>query len=420
MKRMLRRLFGRSGTGTVVVPAGEHKIKAEAFSAEVLEVAKQLQAEGYAAYVVGGAVRDLLLGFHPKDFDIATDATPAQIQAVFRRRSRMVGRRFPIVHVYAPRRRQQRYGSTYTEVTTFRGTSDNPQSKRHYGSAEQDAQRRDFTINGLFYDSATRKIYDYVGGVADLRAKKLRMIGASKKRLPEDPVRILRALRFSTKLGLMMSSQLEQQLARCAPLLADIPKARLFDEFIKVVNSGASARIFKQWQQFGVCPHVMPILQQDNPLFFSVAAENDRRHAEGRATSVSFIVAALFWQQLAQEWQVLRSKGMAPVQAMQEAIATLPQRDNAAIPQRLMGRAKDLYFLQAQMESSPTPRRARSTMNKPLFDRALAFASLRQDDGAAQTASWWSQFTQGSEEERNRMLQSIPREKRRRRKKPAV
>ena len=419
MRKMLRKWFGRDRG--VVIAASDHKIKADAFSPEVLDIAKRLQKAGFAAYVVGGAVRDLLLGFHPKDFDIATDATPEQIQKIFRRQARSIGRRFPIVHVYAGHKRR-RFFDNYTEVTTFRGTSEDPQSKHHYGTAQQDAQRRDFTINGLFYDSATRKIYDYVGGVADIREKNLRMIGAAKKRLPEDPVRILRALRFSTKLGLAMNGQLERQLAQCAPLLADIPNARLFDEFIKVANSGASARIFQQWRQFGVCAHILPALERDNPMFFSIAAENDRRRAEGRVNSLSFVVAALFWPALAPHWHKARAGGAPPMQAMAEAVRALPLRENAILTQKVMTKAKDLYFLQAQMEISPTPRRARAVVEKPLFDRALAFASLRQDAGAAQTASWWSQFAQGNEEERARMLQSVPREKRRkrRRKKPAA
>lgn len=413
MRKIISRLFGKRSKKGVIIPPAEHNISPDEFSSEVLEVAQRLQAQGHTAYIVGGAVRDLLLGFHPKDFDIATDATPQQIQSLFRRRSRMIGRRFPIVHVYAQRNRRTHFRE-FTEVTTFRGNHPNPTKKRDYGTASEDAHRRDFSINGIFYDPASGDIHDYVGGVADIRAKNLCMIGSPNKRLPEDPLRILRALRFSTKLGLMMSDQLERQLVKHAPLLAELPKARLFDEFAKVCQCGASARVLQQWRQFGICRHVIPILEEDNPFFFSIVAENDRRHAEKRATSLSFITAALFWQHTARVWHDLRGNGVSSMRAMEEAIGETPFRDNMIIPQKLTARAKDLYFMQAQMENTATVRRAHNILHKTLFDRALAFASLRHDTGAAQTASWWAQFAQGGEEERNRLLDEAPRKKRRR------
>ena len=404
LKKLLRR--------AAVIPPSRHMIKENDISSDVMRVVGALQDHGHTAYIVGGAVRDTLLGFHPKDFDVATDAQPEQLRALFGKRSRVIGKRFPIVHVY-PAKRTCR-PPPYTEVATFRG------SKDYYGDAYDDAYRRDFTINGIFYDPISRKLYDYVGGAADITKKRLRIIGKADKRLPEDPVRILRALRLSTKLGLSMSTRLEKQLANYVPLLTDIPAARLFDEMAKVINSGASARIFQKWRQFGICKHIIPTLQEENPLFFSVLAENDRRLAEKRTSSMSFIIAALFWHEVAGEWHQRRKQGASPAQAMEQALGAVPFRRNFIIPNRLTAKAKDLYFLQAQMENTPTLRRSQKIIVKPFFDRALAFASLRQDAGAAQTASWWSQFIQGSAEERERLLQNAPKEKRRRRKHTAV
>lgn len=414
IKKVLKRLFGGRQPQPLVLSASQHGIRRSDIPEGILAIVKKLQESGYTAYIVGGAVRDILLGFHPKDFDIAADATPEQIKKIFPRRARIIGRRFPIVHVYGGSKKKT-FFSDYTEVATFRSKKDTYGAKTRYGSPYEDAWRRDFTINGLFYDPVSQKLYDYVEGTADIKTKRLRMIGKIKKRLPEDPVRILRALRLSTKLGLTMSDMLENQLADNAGDLAGISSARLFDEMIKVINCGAGTRIFQQWQQFGVCPHFIPILEEDNPMFFSVMAENDRRLAEKRNHSVSFIVAALFWKKTAEAWHQERGGGLSPMQAMEKAIGAAPFRENKIIPQRLLAKAKDLYFLQAQMENNPTARRTRHIIEKPLFDRALAFASIRPDSGAAQTASWWSQYVQGSAEERELLLKSSPREKRRRR-----
>ena len=403
----LKKLFRRNGV--IISPAEHHIEPSRDISKAAMDIISKLQQNGYNAYIVGGAVRDLLLGFHPKDFDIATDATADQIMAIFRRRARRIGKRFPIIHLYNTRNRKTLYHD-YIEVTTFQGKKEN-----RSGTPYEDAHRRDFTINGIFYDPVSGKIYDYVDGTNDIRGKKLRMLGSSKKRLQEDPMRILRALRLSTKLGLSIGDKLEKTFTAYVPLLADIPTARVFDEMVKVINCGAGARIFQQWQQFNICPYIIPALQEPNSLFFSVMAENDRRIAEKRDNSMSFIVAALFWEQTAALWHQHRSSGLPSVLAMERSLAQIPFQQNKIIPQKLAGRTKDLYFLQAQMENTPTVRRANHIINKPFFDRALAFASRRQDNGAAQTASWWAQFAQSNQEERALLLQNAPKERRRRR-----
>lgn len=417
IQRILKKIFG--GKAPIVIPDDAHPILPKNISDHAADIVQKLQDNGYIAYIVGGAVRDILLGFQPKDFDIATDAEPDDIRALFGRNSRRIGRRFPIVHVYRPRNRHTRNRfREFIEVSTFRAKEDAVSGAPRYGTPREDAHRRDFTINGIFYDPVSREIHDYVGGCADIAAKKIRMIGVANRRLPEDPVRILRALRLSTKLGLRMSDKLQKELARHAATLTDIPPARLLDEMIKVINSGAGARIFAQWQQFDICTHILPILEGDNPLFFSAMAENDRRIAEHRETSVSYIIAALFWQHTAQRWHHHRAAGVASVQAMEQAVIETPFHKNRIVSHRLTGIAKDIFFLQAQMEYTPTERRVNGIMAKPMFDRALAFAAMRQDHGAAQTASWWSQFTRGNQTERQRMLAAAPKTRRRKKSPP--
>ncbi|MCH9757793.1 MAG: CCA tRNA nucleotidyltransferase [Proteobacteria bacterium] len=409
MIEVIRKLFSRYRG--VEIPAEQHRIRDRDISEHAYDIVERLQQHGFVAYIVGGAVRDILLGCHPTDFDVTTDASLQQVRRLFRR-SRIIGKRYPIVHVYKGGKMND-----FIEVSTFSGEDEKKTGKTgkavdlHY----QDANRRDFTVNGIFYNPINKTIYDYVGGAKDIAEKKLRIIKPAKIHLPEDPVRILRALRLSTKLGLYISSKLEKELMHYAPLLVNTSSGRLADEIQKVLTSGAGARILQQWQQFGICEHILPALKEENSLFFSVLAESDRRYTEGRPLSFSYIFAALFWPQIASHWHALRAENISPMQAMEQAIAEIPFKENYIVTQRYMASAKDLYFLQAQMENTPTPKRAHNIINKKMFDRALAFAAIRQDSGAAQTASWWSQFVQGGQEERDLMLQNAPRNKRKRR-----
>ena len=372
-----------------------------------MRVVERLQKNGFEAFIVGGAVRDILLDFRPKDFDVATSARPEEVRQVFLRRSRIIGRRFRIVHVYVDRRRGFR---EFLEVSTFRADGGRL-GKDEYGTAREDAQRRDFTVNAFLYDPVRDCLYDYADGLADMRARRLRVIGNPKKRLVEDPVRILRAIRLSAKLGLELDGGLRKPLAACAPLLADIPEARLFDELVKVIKSGAGARILSTWHEFGISRHILPILGKD-AFFFSVMAENDRRCVEGRAASLSFVTAALFWPTVARYWRAALKRGGSSVQAMEEAVARVDFGENAILPQRLLRYVKELFFMQAAMEGPVNRRRASYLVQRNYFDRAVAFAACRQDGGAAQTASWWVQYVNGNRQERERMIAVLPKNKR--------
>ncbi len=396
-----------------VVSSLRYNISREMLSKHALKTIETLQSNGYEAYVVGGAVRDALLNFKFKDIDIATNALPEEIKSIFKRRARIIGRRFPIVHIY-PAQHNQAHKNNILEITTFRGDSKN--KKTTYGTAFEDAWRRDFTANALLYNPFDEKIIDYVNGIKDIKSRQLIMLGKPQVRMEEDSVRILRAIRLSEKIGLEIDKKIINTFHSQAHLLTDVASARLFDEFIKVFNSGASARILKKWQNYGIVQYVLPALERENGFFFSVTAENDRRYAEKREHSLTFILAALFWDETFALWQELTATSSTDYEAMEQAIHQTSFFDNKIIPKQIISRIKDIYFLQVRMKTVFSQRNAYSISNRQYFDRALAFATCRRDEGAAQTASWWAQYVEANAAEKKRMISMLPARKK---KKPA-
>lgn len=392
------------------ISSAEFDINREMLSKHALKTIKLLQSHGYKAYVVGGAVRDGILGFNFKDIDLATDASPEAIRRLFKRKARIIGRRFPIVHVYPPRHFSNNK-EDILEVTTFRADKKDTKITRDNAEA-QDALRRDFSANALYYEPFTETIIDHVGSLKDLKARQLKFIGKPRTRLQEDPVRLLRALRLSEKLGLEIQKDALPQFSKLSHLLSDIPRARLFDEVIKTFHSGACARIMKQWKIYHVDQHILPVLQRDNPLFFSIAADNDRRCAENRERSLSFLLAALFWQETHALWQQHKATAPNNFAAMQLALSETSFRANNIIPKQIIGRIKDIFVLQERMESASTLRAAHTVTRHRYFDRALCFATHRFDEQAAQTASWWSQFIATNASEQKRMISLIPKKSR--------
>ena len=307
---MITRFLGRVFSGQLfkppqpkIIPFGSHGIARDSISACALRVTQTLQRHEFSAFVVGGAVRDLLLGRHPKDYDVATDATPEEVRALFRR-SRVIWRRFRIVHVMC--------GPEMVEVSTFRGANpteaaDGRVADEHgrilrdnvFGTQEQDATRRDFSINALFYDPATQEIWDYHNGVADLRRRRLRMIGEPEARYREDPVRMLRAVRLAASTGLEIDPGARKPLRRLAPLLGNVPAARLMDELLKLLMSGHAAAGISQLRREGLQHGVLPLLdrvmaERAGERLVVVALEaTDRRVASGKPVSPAFLFAAL-------------------------------------------------------------------------------------------------------------------------------
>ncbi len=412
-----------------IIAVGEHGITRDRIGSCALRTCDALQEAGYAAFVVGGAVRDLILGRDPKDFDVATDATPEEVRGIFRR-SRVIGRRFRIVHVLC--------GRDMVEVSTFRG----PAAEAHAGSVEdehgrllrdnvwgdqaQDATRRDFTINALFYDPARQQVWDYHGGVADLKRKRLRMIGEPAQRYREDPVRMLRAVRFAAACGLEIDAATRKPIKALAELLANVPASRLFDEMLKLLLSGHAAECVKRLRKEGLHHGVLPLLDVilEQPLgerFVMLALKNtDERIRAGKTVSPAFLFAALTWHEVLAAWKKTEARGVPPVPALYEAMEQVldKQTEQIAIPRRYTADMKELWALQSRFEQRGGQRPFR-LLEHPRFRAAYDFLLLRCESGEVPVTlgDWWTSFQNADADARAAMLvaDSGPAKKRRKR-----
>ena len=334
------------------------------FSRGALHVVEQLQDEGFDAYVVGGAVRDLLLGKRPKDFDVATNATPDQIKQCFRN-ARIIGRRFQIVHV--------RVAGEIIEVTTFRRGHDVARSEQDarasqsgrllrdnvYGSLEEDARRRDLTINALYYDTSSNQFIDQLGGQADVVDRIIRIIGDPAERYREDPVRMLRVVRFAARLQFDLESDTESAIASVRTLLRDIPPARLFDEWLKLFMNGSSAPTFRLLRHYELLAPLMGetasfAIEGEPALELQALAltNTDRRVADGRPVTPAFLLAALYWPAVQACAEQLTASGESPLQAMHSAGQQIVQQacQQLAIPKRFSLAMRDIWDLQPRLE----------------------------------------------------------------------
>ena len=424
----------------LIISRPDHTISRKQISSAALKVLYGLKEAGYDAYLVGGCVRDLLLGHEPKDFDVATNASPEQVNKVFRR-SRLIGRRFKLVHV--------RFGREVIEVATFRAP---PEAEQHvddqgrivrdnvYGTLEQDAWRRDFTINALYYNIQDFSIIDYTGGIADLQAGKIRLIGDVETRYREDPVRMLRAIRFVGKLGLRMDEETEKWLPKLAELLIDIPPARLFDETLKLYLSGNAAVTNELLSHYGVFEHLFPqtaaLLHEEQDgyprILLTKALENtDKRIDEGKHVTPAFLFAAILWEPVRQRWQEYVANNIPAIPAIQRAASEViaEQVQRVAIPKRYTLVTRDIWVLQPRLNQRLGKRAFRS-LAQPKFRAGYDFLLLRNEAGEAlqELADWWTLFQEQDETEQQKMVNSLPasaggakkRPRRRRRRKPAV
>jgi poly(A) polymerase len=406
-------------------------VSRHAISACARRVTSTLQAEGFDAYVVGGAVRDLLLGREPKDFDVATNATPERVRALFRR-SRIIGRRFQLVHVLC--------GRDVVEVSTFRGKHAGVDGERGatdehgrilrdnvFGTREEDAVRRDFTVNALFYDPSNEEIIDYCGGLADLKNRKLRMIGDPEARYREDPVRMLRAVRLAAKLDLQIERGTREPIRKLADLLESVPVSRLFEEMLKLLLSGGAVQCVQQLRaqelHHGLLPMLDVILEQ--PLgerFVMLALERtDERVRDNKPVSPGFLFAALLWHEVLAAWRNGEAAGKSTMSALFEAIDQVieDQSANLAIPRRFSSDMREIWILQARLQNR-SGRRPFVLLGNPRFRAAYDFLLLRCESGELdmEIGEWWQRFQHAGEEERKSML--VPgsggRRRRRRRK----
>ncbi|HEY7986846.1 MAG TPA: polynucleotide adenylyltransferase PcnB, partial [Methylophilaceae bacterium] len=407
-----------------------HGINKRHISPAALKTTEGLQKAGFEAFIVGGAVRDLMLGKVPKDFDIATDATPEEVRQVFRR-SRIIGRRFRIVHVL--------FGNETIEVTTFRGhhlaEDDNAQVAETgrilrdnvFGSQQEDAMRRDFSVNALYYDPKTEEVWDYHDGVADIKKGVLRVIGDVETRYKEDPVRMLRAVRLSAKLGLKIDRASEAPIARMADLLQDVPPSRLFEEMLKLFLSGHAMESATALRQHGLHHGVLPLLDVvfEQPMgerFVTLALKNtDQRVQQDKPVSPAFLFATLLWHEVLATWQKYQAQGERAFPALQQAMYDVSdiQAEKLSIPKRFSITMREIWGMQPRFEQRAGQRPFR-LIEHERYRAGYDFLLLRCESGELDMslAEWWDEFANGDTASRTQMLQpdTAPKKRRRKRK----
>jgi poly(A) polymerase len=396
--------------------ASTHGIHRNDVSSAAIKTCEGLHNAGFKGFLVGGCVRDAMLGKKPKDFDIATDATPEQVTKIFRR-SRIIGRRFQIVHVM--------WGREVIEVTTFRGVQENAETDEHgrllrdnlFGSMEDDARRRDFTVNALYYDPQADVLLDYHGGVADMKSKLLRVIGDPATRYREDPVRMLRSARFAAKLGFTIEPKSREPIAALAKLIQNIPPARLFDEMLKLLTSGHAMACLKQLRNEGLHHGLLPLLdiileQPQGARFVEHAlARTDERVRDDKSVSPSFLFACLLWPQVTTRWAAGRDKGEQSFAALMQAIDSVldDQADELALQKRIVADIREIWTMQPRFErrQGATPYRLLEHLR---FRSGYDFMLLRSDCNEidAELAEWWTEFHVADDGSREDMIRSAP------------
>src|SRR5580765_1031022 len=428
IKRFIRRVLGLPADVAIRVPREKHGLSREALSPAAAKVCAVLREAGFSAYVVGGAVRDLLLGIAPKDFDIATDARPEQIKPLFRR-ALVIGRRFRLVHVMM--------GPETVEVSTFRAADPQTSEKDEhgrvlrdnvFGSQEEDARRRDFSVNALYYDPATEEVVDFHGGLADLKKRVMRVIGDPETRYREDPVRMLRAVRLGAKLGLTLDSATRAPIRRLAPLMERVPPARLFDEMLKLLLSGHASACLRHLREVGLHKGLLPLLDVilEQPLgerFVTLAlAQTDERVLAERPVSPAFLFAALVWHEVLAASKARQARGERPIPALEAAMDEVldTQCAKLAITRKLTATMREVWAMQPRFEQRSGSRAFR-LLEAPRFRMAYDFLALRAASGevAADLEEWWRAFQGADAESRKAMLlpESGARKRRRRRRK---
>lgn len=394
----------------VVIARAKHNISRRRLSDGALKTLSRLDDAGFAGYLVGGSVRDLLLGREPKDYDVVTDATPEQVRDLFRN-SRLIGRRFRLAHV--------RYGHEIIEVSTFRAAHHVADGEGHivggrivrdnvYGTMDDDVWRRDFTVNALFYNIIDETVVDYVAGMRDISDGLIRLIGDPQRRFVEDPVRLLRAVRFAAKLGFEISPDTERQLPALASLLGDIAPARLFEEYLKLFFGGYGLRAFEQLREYGLFSELFPQTeaalsgqhgQSSHALVVNALRSTDLRLSENKPVTPGFLLAALLWEPMGQLARDYISEGRNEVEAVTLAgdMVISRQIKRTAIPRRFTGMARDIWQLQPRLTRQPQ-RRPRRLLAHPRFRAAYDLLLLRAEAGedVRSAADWWTDFQQAN------------------------
>lgn len=417
------------------IPRDQHIVSRRFISEPAKKVLARLNNAGFDAYLVGGGVRDILLEGRPKDFDIATSATPEEVHELFRN-SRLIGRRFRIVHVM--------FGREVIEVTTFRGngadadaepdhlrkSSEHGQLLRDnvYGSMEEDALRRDFTVNALYYCIRDFNVIDFANGIEDLNNRQLRLIGDPEIRYREDPVRMLRAVRFAAKLGFNIEPETESPIRTLAPLLSHIPSARLFEEVLKLLSAGYGEATYDKLIEYDLLAPLFPATAkaiaegEPDELIRQALRNTDARIAQGKSVTPYFLFAAMLWPALQAEWRRLQDRGEPVQPALHQAISQVIGRQvkATAIPKRFSGPMKEVWELQMRLPRRQG-KRALTLLDNPRFRAAYDFLLIRESAGEIEPGlgKWWTEFQRVDERTRERMLTELssnePRKRKRRR-----
>lgn len=452
INKFIKKLLGKSATPGAVkahprgkrveVAKAEHGINGALVDERAVKVVQTLTEAGFEAFIVGGAVRDLLLGLRPKDFDVATNATPEQVKNLFRR-AFIIGRRFRIVHVVYGRGRDHEV----IEVSTFRAMMDsaaadqvvgNEKSSRSdlagkthvidaegrvlrdnvWGPQIEDAARRDFTVNAMYYDPQREIVVDYHGGIKDAKKKLLRMIGDPETRYREDPVRIIRVVRFAAKLGFEIEPKTRAPIKEMAALLDNVPISRMFDEMIKLLQTGHALASLQELRKQGLHRGVFPVLDvvldevsrhDGREKFVQLAmADTDRRVGEDKPVAPSFMLACLLWHDVLDRWQQLKKRGEPPFPALQQAIDSVFDARIGDISGRgkLAADMREIWMMQPRFErrvgSAPY-----TLIEQPRFRAGFDFLRLRGDVGEidVELANWWEDFSLGDDDERIALME---------------
>ena len=408
----------KSRPAAKVIPRAEHGISRKDISENALKVLYRLKNTGHQAFLVGGGVRDVMLGLHPKDFDIVTDADPDEVRRLFRN-SRLIGRRFRLAHV--------RFGRDIVEVATFRAAHDGEEHEDRtltdsgrilrdnvYGTIDEDIWRRDFTVNALYYNIADFSVWDYTTGFEDIRSRTLRLIGDPDTRYREDPVRMLRAIRFAAKLGFEMAPETAQPIRELGSHLHDVPAARLFEEVLKLFQSGHGYRSFELLRDFGLLRYLFPStseLLEDDPdgqtasLIEKGLRNTDRRIAEDQPVTPMFLYAVLLWPAIKRLSESLEGHGATAFEAMGEAShrVVAEQQIRTSLPKRFSIPMKEILAMQRRFLTRKGVRAQRLLEHKR-FRAAYDFLLLRAETGEIEPeiADWWTEIQAQAPEDRKK------------------
>ena len=410
--------------GLTVIPRREHPISCKETSSNAQKVLHRLNSNGYDAYLVGGCIRDLYFNFHPKDFDVATNATPEEVRQLFCN-SRVIGRRFKLVHILFDRE--------VIEVATFRASDDQKNHNKDklyrsnsgrilrdniYGTIEDDAIRRDFTINALYYDIRNFSVIDYCGGIDDIKNHTLRLIGDPVKRYHEDPVRMMRALRFVAKLNFDMDPGTSDPISNLGHLLNDIPSARLFDEVLKLLQSGSGVKAFRLIRQYGLLQYLFPATNHNlvenfaftETLIIKALESTDKRIIHGKSVTPAFLFAAMLWTPLKRMIRDLHDQGVPLAQALQQAAMTVIDAQCAytIIPKRFIIVVRDIWDMQYRLELCQ-PQSIGILMKHPKFRAAYDFLVLREESGEElnNAGQWWTNIQNSSAKHCNTVIHDL-------------